>query len=206
MSQFDRALTGWRFCETRGGDTLQEVAARELGDASLWVDLIDINDLKPPFLTGDPSLAGPHVKLYGQLIMVPASSPQATADTDPEAVFGVDIALDGAGRLAATASGDLAIVGGHANLKQALQNRIATDTGELLFHLDYGCKVRRMVGVANGPGAGLIGGQYVRSAILDDPRIDSVSSVTVTVQGDALQIRAVAAAIAGAPITINTGS
>jgi phage baseplate assembly protein W len=206
MSQFDRALTGWRFVETHGGDTLQEIAARELGDASRWVDLIDINGLEPPFLIGDPKLAGPRVKLYGQLIMVPASTAQATSDTDPEAVFGVDIALDIAGRLTAVANGDLSIVGGHANLKQALQNRITTDTGELLFHLDYGCKVRRMVGIANGPGAGLIGGQYVRSAILSDPRIDSVSSVTVTVRGDALQIQGTAIAIAGAPITINTGS
>jgi len=38
MNQFSRILTGWRFVETLANDKMQGIAARELGDASRWVD------------------------------------------------------------------------------------------------------------------------------------------------------------------------
>ncbi len=53
MNQFSRTLTGWRFVETLANDTMQGIAARELGDASRWVDLVNINGLTPPYLTGE---------------------------------------------------------------------------------------------------------------------------------------------------------
>ena len=48
MSVFDRELTGYRYASTNHGDTIQQVAFRELGDASRWAELVWINDLLPP--------------------------------------------------------------------------------------------------------------------------------------------------------------
>jgi predicted Zn-dependent protease len=44
-----RPLNGFRLVEIKYGDTLQELAARELGDANKWRDIIAINDLLPPY-------------------------------------------------------------------------------------------------------------------------------------------------------------
>ena len=67
-----KPLSGFRLVPTRRGDTLQDVAVRELGDAARWYDLAAINDLLPPFLTDDPQQAGPRVLLTGQDLKIPA--------------------------------------------------------------------------------------------------------------------------------------
>ena len=199
-TQFDRTLTGFRFVQSLQGDTMQEIAARELGDASKWVQIVNINDLVDPYLTGDPTQAGNGVLLYGQMLIVPAASPQVSAQVDPNAVFGTDIALVN-GRFTATA-GDFDTVSGLENLKQALSHRLDTETGELVFHLEYGEKFRRLLGRGNGPTAGILLGEYVNTCLLGDPRVDSVGANTVTVQGDTLSGTATVVPIVGAPIVI----
>jgi phage baseplate assembly protein W len=204
MNQFSRTLAGWRFVETLANDTMQGIAARELGDASRWVDLVNINGLTPPYLTGNSSQAGPTVKLFGQLILVPASTPQVSAQTDPDAVYGTDCQLFD-GDLQPTDGGDFATVAGRANLRQAIVGRIATDPGELLFHLDYGCAIRKLLGKANGPTSELLAGKYVAGALLSDPRVKFVSSAIVQVTGDVLAVDATIVPIAGAPINVSAG-
>lgn len=199
----ERTLTGYRFVSITQGDTVQGIAARELGDASKWVDLVAINGLVWPYLTGDPAQAGPHVKLYGDTIIVPAARTQTSNVTDVASVFGTDLRLSN-GLLTASTDGDLAVVSGRANLRQALQNRIRTALGELLFHLTYGCGVHRLKGLANGPGAAILAGRYVRDAMLSDPRVEKVSSTVATVTGDVVAVEASVEAVAGASIDIQT--
>jgi hypothetical protein len=197
----DRVLSGFRIVEILQDDTMQAIAARELNDASRWPDLVNINGLVPPYLTGDSSQAGPTVKLFGQSILVPAATTQVTAVSDPDRLFGVDLDLAG-GRLTAV-DGDFALVAGVANLKQALTHRIATGLKELLYHLPYGCDVRRVLGSANGPAAALLAGQYVKSALLLDPRVDSVTSTVVDVRGDVIAIVAKVQPVTGAAFDIS---
>lgn len=197
----DRILTGFRFVETRDGDTLQAIAARELGDASKWPDLVTINGLAHPYLTGDSELAGPTVRLYGQQIVVPAAFAQASSDAEPDTVFGVDLLLD-RGQLSAE-DGDLALVSGRANLRQALGHRIATPLRELLFHQLYGCNVHLVKGAGAGPTTGRLGARYVQDAVLSDDRISSASSVTAVVSGDSIAIAAVVQPISGTPLNLS---
>jgi phage baseplate assembly protein W len=202
MNQFTRTLTGFRFVETNVGDTLQIIAARELGDAARWVDIVNINNLLPPYLTNDPTQAGPSVKLFGQFLLVPAATPQVSAEADPDAVFGTDLALDNYGNLFGS-NGDFATVAGRANLRQALENAVDTDFGELIFHQLYGCDVRRLVGKVNGPTAELLAAQRVNTTLQRDSRVKSASS-TATAQGDTLPVTSVVVPIAGAPINISS--
>ena len=37
-----------RHAEVHHGDTLQRISLRELGDASRWVELVLLNELRPP--------------------------------------------------------------------------------------------------------------------------------------------------------------
>jgi phage baseplate assembly protein W len=197
-----KPLYGFRFVQTQRGDSLQIIAARELGDATLWQQLIDYNGLLPPYITDDPAQADPGVILTGASIKVPAPAPVTTETTDPDALFGTDVQLVN-GRLS-FANGDIATVSGRDNLKQALTNRIDTPRGDLLMHSDYGSLHQRMKGAGNGPTTGLLVAQYAKASVQSDPRIQSIMSATSTVNGDAIEVSIEARPISGAPVQVGT--
>lgn len=200
MTPFSRPLYGFRFVEVRIGDSLQAIAARELGDASRWHELIAYNNLVPPFLTDDPALASQGVKTAGELILVPAPAPSVSTGVDPEKVFERDIDLTG-GQFSVE-NGDFAVVAGRANLRQAIKHRIDTERGELMFHLAYGSSVRRMIGAVNGPTAAQLAASYARAAVAMDPRVRQVLSATAEVVGDAVNVTVVAEPIAGESVEV----
>jgi len=198
--------SGWRFVPIRHGDTLQEIAARELGDAARWHDLIALNDLIPPYITGDPEIAtsaAGRVLLYGQQLRVFAPSAQADASTDPEALYGIDIALEPDGTLAVDSGGDFATVAGLPNLYASLARRVTTERGELLFHQSYGSMVRQVLGKASTASRGALAARSARIALEQDDRVARVHSVTATTAGDRLLIAATVEPIgSGETITI----
>lgn len=193
-------ITGVRHVELLWGDTLQQLAARELGDATLWVIIAELNGLAPPYVTSDPLLASPSVALYGSVLMVPSASNQVEVSS-PELVFEQDIALSN-GELFAV-NGDFATVKGSANLAQALHNRVDTELGELQFHLDYGCRARRVLGVVGGPTGSMVAGEYVRASVKADPRILDVTNATVSVVGDETEVELVATPITGKSLPLS---
>lgn len=202
-TQFDRPLAGFRFVDTLVGDTLQAIALRELGDSSRWPELISYNNLVPPFITDDASLAGPGVLLTGTTLLVPAPT-RASVETDPESVLGTDAQLGAYGELLTTDGGDFAVVSGSANLSQALSNRLDTERGDLGFHPEYGNDVRRLIGRVNGPTRGLIGAQVTRAAVVLDPRVVRALSASAQVQGDAINISVGVQVVTGRALTVST--
>ncbi|MDU7525091.1 MAG: hypothetical protein E7K72_27625, partial [Roseomonas mucosa] len=95
MTSWTKTLTAFRRVTTRQSDTLQRVAAREMGDAALWVDLASINGLAPPYVTTSATEAAASagtLHLLGTDLSVPATAPQATGVTQDD-VYGTDIAL-----------------------------------------------------------------------------------------------------------------
>lgn len=189
MSEFTRELRGYRLADTLRGDTLQAIAMRELGDASRWVDLASINRLRPPYLTDDAAQASDRVLLTGSVIVVPATSSAApdAESTSPDHLYKLDLGLV-SGDLQATDSGDLLVFNGQANLRQALVHRVITERRELLFHPEYGCLVRTVIGSVNGPTAGVLAAQYVRATLRADPRVKEVIGVTADVRGDTINV------------------
>jgi len=203
-TMFDRPLSGYRFVQTLRGDTLQRIAAREIGDAAQWYTLIAINGLVPPYITDDPAQVKAGVLLSGDAIKVPAPVSVASPTTDATDVFGTDVELRN-GALA-TANGDFALVSGRANLHQALSNRLDTERGDLLFHRDYGSLHRRLIGTVNGPTAGLLAAQYAKSALQADPRVRSITNSSATVSGDAVAVSVEVQPITGQTMQVSTGS
>lgn len=198
---FDTPIVGFRFIDTLVGDSLQRIAQREMGDATQWPLLIAYNELKPPYITDDPALAGPNVILTGEQIIVPASAPIVESAVDPNEVFLIDIALEN-GLITAT-NNEINLVAGRANLKQALINRVISENGRLLFHNEYGSFIRRLRGTAIGPTVELLAAEYAAAAVITDVRVARVNSATATIVGDECQVSVEVQPIVGQPIQIS---
>lgn len=199
---FEREMPSYRLAETHAGDTLQRVAAREMGDANRWSELVWLNSLSYPYLTDVPEESGESVLLNGSMIRIPAPTGVNTDATERAQVYERDCKMVKR-RLVDDGNGDLAVVAGTDNLTQQLSHRINTPRGQLARHHEYGCLVWLLQGKVTGPTANLLGSQYVKSALRADYRVSSVISSTAEVGGDATRITASAETIAGGRVDIS---
>ena len=202
MTPFDRQEPRYRLAGIRYGDTLRSIALRELGDATRWHELVWLNELKPPYLTNDPASASSSVLAAGGRIKVPAVAGLSSGEFDAKRLYAVDAVLRRKS-LQVTPGGDLEVVAGVDNLRQQITHRLLTPPGQARLHPDYGCYIWRLVGTVNGPVAGLLGADYIKSALLADYRIRETRKVRSEVSGDVVRASAVAVAIDGSEIPIN---
>lgn len=198
----EKTLSGFRFVEIHHGDTLQRIAVRELNDASKWALIAAINDLRPPYIV-EPGSSAPKTRAYGQLLAVPAARPTVSAEIDPNRVFKVDLDLT-TGDLRDDGQGDLLLIEGRNNFRQALRHRIMTPLRDLLFHPRYGCGVHSLKGAGNDRTANLLAAQYVKGALLSDSRCDTVPNTTAVVVGDRIEVTAQVKPVAGAAVDVST--
>lgn len=199
MSDFERQQPTFRLAATHRGDTMQAVAARELGDANRWPELVWLNQLRPPYLTDDPGQASAGVILNGALLKIPSPRGVLTEDADEGQVYERDCFMVNR-LLIDDGYGDIAIVAGTDNLCQQLTHRLNTPRGQATRHPDYGCLVWSLLGKVNGPMAGALGSRYVKAALLADYRVASVTSAVAQVSGDSVKMTAIAEAIAGGSV------
>jgi phage baseplate assembly protein W len=198
---FDTPLTGYGFVLSHFGDSLRNVALRELGDASLWTQLVAINNLQPPYTTDDPTQASDTVILNGtDFIIIPAAQ-AATATPDPDDAFGTDILLNADGTLGLNGGGDFQSISGLDNLRQALVNALKTNEKELIYHPTYGTLVRRILGTVNGPTSTLLAAEYSKATIEADSRIQQVDSASAVTVGDSITVYVFAETINGSPVS-----
>jgi phage baseplate assembly protein W len=201
MTDFTKQYSGYRFVSTRRGDTLQMVAFRELGNANDWAKLAWFNNLLPPFITDDASLAGDRVLLSGQELKIPSTVAESeSSSNDLENVLLTDCRLRN-GRLSVDeTTGDFEVVSGRDNLKQAISFRIVTDPGELIYHPGYGCKIGRRKGNKNAAVATLMGRMDIQDALIQESRLRRIDSITTTSSGDVLSAVVVVTPITGDPV------
>lgn len=201
MNVFERELPSYRLAQTAHGDTLQTVAAREMGDANRWPELAWINELVYPYLTDDESQVTRGVVLNGTLIKVPAPAGVYTDDAESGQVYERDCELKNK-RLLDDGKGDFSVVSGTKNLSQQLKHRVVTPRGQARRHPEYGCMVWLLQGTVNGPTANALAAQYVKAALKADYRVANVTSSKAEMVGDAIRITASAEAIAGGKVDI----
>lgn len=202
MSEFERKAPPYRLAETHHGDTLQRIAAREMGDANRWPELIWLNGLTHPYLTGDEGSVSSTVLLYGALIKVPAPVGVYTSDAARGQVYERDCAMVDK-LLVDDGSGDLLVVAGVDNLSQQLSHAVVTPRGQASRHPDYGCMIWRLVGKAAGPTAAKMGAEYIKATLAADYRVSRVDAATAQVTGDTVRVTARAVAIDGSAVDVN---
>lgn len=170
------------------GDSLRLIALRELGDALRWVELAEINGLRPPYVVAstDPGDRQPKTAVYGDAIRIPVGREPRLAQPDDD-VFGIDLSL-AHGRLD-TASGDLLAIAGTANLRQAIRHRVNTGTGEMVPHPAYGCAAKHALGLRNTHVQALLVAGYVLRALQQEPRVARAQNVVPYIEGDTIHVR-----------------
>ena len=188
------------FVAIRFGDTLQTIALRELGDAALWHDLIILNDLVFPYIV-EAGSGGDRLLEYGGTIAIPSARSSIQTGDNAANLYGIDIHLH-YGELRAE-NGDLSLVSGIANLNQAISHRVKVEKRDLWFHPEYGCWVRSLLGGRAGPVTAKLAEMYVRSSLLEDPRIKRIESSSAVVTGDQVAIEATVIPISGEAFNVS---
>ncbi|MBC1195766.1 GPW/gp25 family protein [Microcystis aeruginosa BLCCF158] len=76
--------------------------------------------------------------------------------------------------------GDLAIIEGQANLRQAILNRLLTRQGELakLGHPDYGSRLYSLIGEPNNTRTQSLADLYIRECLQQEPRLEEITQLS----------------------------
>jgi phage baseplate assembly protein W/LysM repeat protein len=110
------------------------------------------------------------------------------SDQTSRDVFGADIRLDKNGHLDVGEAGDFVTVEGYENLKQAIEHRVVTPYGSLVYHPNYGSGLPAMIGEKNRS----VGMGMARAALFEslsrEPRINGITESCVEVSGDKIVI------------------
>jgi phage baseplate assembly protein W len=152
---------------------LRMIAATVLGDASRWTDLVSQNGLVYPFLSwpsggaaaSQSGLIPGTVAIPGALITATSGASQAIQDP-----AGKDL----------DPQGSEALVGGVQNIVNALMRRLNTPRGYLPHHPRYGSSLSKLLGSPLTVDLALAIRGEVSKVILSDPRVTSVTGVTLT--------------------------
>jgi len=166
----------------KGQDTLQTIAQAEMGDENLWPFIASINR---GINNNDDLVVGEQLYVPSTLEALSKDSFIMTEDAlrDP---YGADIRIDGSGNIVVQENSDAALISGVANVQQSVDMRLNTPLGSILKQTAFGLS-------AQPGGAGTESSlKYLRmgltNALLQDPRIKSVSGIQIEMSGD--QVRA----------------
>lgn len=180
-----------RVVTLRNSDTLVSLAARELGNFELWPSIAILNSLSPPYIApiGSAPIAG--LAVPGQQLFIPTDA--ATAATTNQSVttqvptyennyLGIDLYLGPMSQAEMLPwTGDFTLISGYNNLQNALLRRLKTTLGSLVFHPQYGSRIPPEVGAVTTAAVSGYLKAYAEAAIVSDPRIYQVTSITATV-------------------------
>jgi len=193
------------------GDTLRQIARRELGNADQWWILASFNKLDYPFIdTTGAAYPGKHVLgIGGTLLLVKdveePSVKRATIQDLPDQnrlILGVDLDLSEAGDLQADpATGDWQTAEGIDNLVGALRRRLLTRSGLYPYHPEYGSELEPHIGRALDPAEATAIRLEVIQSLLNDPRILAVNKVVLVADDDHVAIDAVCDVIGSSTAT-----
>lgn len=153
-----------------GGETLQDIAARTLGNFELWEQIAQLNNILP----------GTNLTPGTQLFLPPVSSTNQTALNYSINVLGRDLNIGPTNSIMPPWGGDFQTILGSNNLIYALGRRIQTTLGDFVFHQNYGSRIPPEIGsVQTIQTAGQIAA-FGKSCLLSDPRVASVSNVSIS--------------------------
>jgi hypothetical protein len=199
-----RAQT-FELVDIKGGDNIQTIAARELGDPDRYRELVIVNNLKWPYVDSTNRLSDiaegervPGILYPGQKIKIPRQGEverlafrdndiyPITKDLDlVERNFGVDFKLTDDFDIAVSSVGDAKLIAGSKNVAQAILIKILLETNSLKRHpnigtsLSIGEKTTNLAVIAD----------QIRTSLVADRRIENVIFSSVEREGGTTKIK-----------------
>jgi len=145
------ALNAAREAVYESGQTLERIAQVELGDSSRWGEIVELNELKAPYVTDDLSSTALNILRPGDKYLIPTpirngfSQAPAAKDiktteglTELERSLGSDLKLTSKFDLALSSSGDFEVVSGADNMAQAVLTKLQYERGEVIRYPELG--------------------------------------------------------------------
>ena len=183
------------------GETMQSIAQSYYGNTDAWLDLIEHNGLKFPYIveTQEEKLERPEeVVTYGDYLIIPIeqdlSNIQAQEINKRDREYLVDLSLgrdfnvtskedtiknygtnDEILSFTNSRSHDLDTVTGVDNIKQQLQMRLLTRKGSLMLHPEYGSNLHTLF-ERNVPEQALKIENDIHKTLLSDSRVETVTT------------------------------
>ena len=190
-------------------ETMQAIAQRYYGDVSYWIDLVEHNNLKYPYIveTDEEKMQDPErLASTGDTIIIPIESDLTDVsakeinsrdkDVLVELALGRDLNItadekyfnehgtsDNILAFSTNGNGDLDTVKGIDNMKQQLQARLLTPRGSLMLHPNYGSDLHNLFGLNIPEQATLIEMEVLRTLTADN-RVKSANLVDWKIQGN----------------------
>jgi hypothetical protein len=179
------------------GTSLERLALERLGDASRWPELVELNQLKAPYVTQDLSDTRENLIKPGDKILIPqpivfgfGSTPTNRETfineglTEVERNLGIDLKLNENNDLEFTNKNDINLVLGAENAAQAILLKLAIEKGEILDHPDLGVglQIGKKTPVLTEVQADII------NTLTQDPRFEEVQDLTIRQDGGTFNI------------------
>ena len=190
-------------------ETMQAIAQRYYGDVSYWIDLVEHNNLKYPYIveTNEEKMQDPErLASTGDTIIIPIESDLTDVsakeinsrdkDVLVELALGRDLNItadekyfnehgtsDNILAFSTNGNGDLDTVKGIDNMKQQLQARLLTPRGSLMLHPNYGSDLHNLFGLNIPEQATLIEMEVLRT-LTSDNRVKSANLIDWKIQGN----------------------
>jgi hypothetical protein len=164
----------------REHETIQQFAFRTTGSFEKWQNIVEINNLVPPYVSTSfnpvPDTASPGMTLYlpPGPTLVPSSYIQNILGTDFNfGTFQNDMPW----------TGDLGTLTGFSNLRYALIRRLLTPLNGYIFDSTYGSRLPFEIGNINQGFSKLETTRlsaYAGRSILQDPRVQRITKIQVS--------------------------
>jgi hypothetical protein len=155
-------------------ESLMDFAARTTGNFENWTLIAAANNLQPPYTGTAPA---PGIATPGTYLFLPPYSSSSPISSYSDAYLGTDIDIGLPGSTLTTWVGDFSLISGLNNYIGALARRILTPLGALIYHSSYGSQLPPEVGNIATASEAMLLANYLRIALLQDPRTQSVNSI-----------------------------
>lgn len=176
---------------------LEMIALNELGDSGRWVELAELNNLKPPYVVQDLTSTEEQVVKPGEKLLIPqpvfngfgtiTQNTKLAIDeglSEVERNLGRDIRLSKDFDIEITNKGDFQLIQAAENAAQAIILKLSYEKGELFKHPEIGMGFQ--VGT-KGPTMTDLQNEILKT-LLQDPRFEDIKNLQAFREGDAIRL------------------
>ena len=176
---------------------LEKLAQIYLGDSTRWGEIVEVNNLKAPYVSNDPQESRDGVIKAGSNILIPTpvqngfsqvpvgkQNKLTTGMTELEKSLGVDFKIDKNFDLVLSSSGDLELIGGADNMAQAVMLKLSYEPGEVMLYPQLGAGI--LVGQKFPPLQEI--SERVTNTLLQDSRVHKVADLALRRESSGLYV------------------